>query len=108
MVVAFWQNVVTPVMAGGGSTVRVMFALPQRFVAVITVLPELMPPLPATPVVVLIVATDGLLLVHVPTGDPSLLSVVEPPRHILVIPVMLVGALFTVIIVVAVVPQPVT
>lgn len=49
-----------------------------------------------TPVVELIAATPGLLLVHVPKGTPLLLSVVIALKHMTALPVISVGNVDTV------------
>jgi hypothetical protein len=52
-----------------------------------------------------IVATDGVVLFHIPPGMASL-SVVVDPIHTCNAPVMAVGAAFTVTLAVAVQPAP--
>src|SRR6185295_6455857 len=90
VVVAFWQNEVTPVIADGTLTVTVYVVLPHWLVAVITDEPE--PTLPHTPVTGSMVATKVLLLLHVPVGTPSLLSVVVTPMHKELVPDITIGA----------------
>ena len=105
-VVAFWQNVNTPDIGVGELTVNNVLTPPHTFVAVIVVVPKINPLL-TTPVIGLTVATDELLLVHVPVGKPLLLNVVDELRHMVVTPEIIEGAAFTVAVVVAAIPQPV-
>lgn len=87
---AFWQNEPVPEIGVGNATVSVNVLLPQTLVAVIVVVPVFTPV--TTPVTGSIVATDGLLLVHVPVGVPLLLSVVTLDWHITDTPDITVGA----------------
>lgn len=56
------------------------------------------------PVVEPTVACDGLLLVHIPP-DVAELSVVVTPVHTVVVPVIVAGSAFTVIVLVARAPH---
>jgi len=100
------QRVFGPLMgAGCGSTVTTIEVVhPTRLVYVtITVLtPETLPPV-TTPEVILIDATEALLLLHVPPVAAILKAVVAPP-HIIAVPVMGADNVVTVTTVVAVQP----
>ena len=98
------HNVVTPVIADGGTLTvsTVVVVQPADDVNVIVVVPGAIPP--AMPVAAPIVATPVAELLHVPV-TPASVSVVVPPTHIVVIPVIGTTG-FTVIVFVAVAVMP--
>jgi hypothetical protein len=89
------QNVDVPVMSSGNAltnTCFVAYAVPIEYVIVADppVIPEISPEEAST------VATDVLLLDHVPPTD-ALKKVVVPPAHVVAVPVIVAGDPFTVI-----------
>jgi hypothetical protein len=105
--VAPWHNAPAPVIADGkGFTVTV--AVLEQPVAVCVKLISDVPPVVETPETSppdVIVAMEGLILVHVPGVEASV-SVVVAPLHIPNRPLIAAGKAFTVTVCVAVPEQP--
>jgi hypothetical protein len=101
------HNGIFPTIATGVAlTVKVtVAAVPQPSAYVIVAVPST--PVVTNPDTGPTLATEALLLLHVPLGDPLLLSVVvDPPAHNGIFPPIVPGVTLTVNVIVTVLPQP--